>query len=73
MIFFRGIVLSSLIFGLCHIPAALPSLHGNYLATTAFVIASQGTFGLELAILFSRTRNLLAPTILHVLIDTIPY
>lgn len=68
-----GIVLSSLIFGLWHIPAVLPSLHGNYLVTTAFVIASQGTFGLELAILFGRTRNLLAPTILHVLIDTIPY
>jgi hypothetical protein len=64
-----AVVLSSLVFGLWHLGVDTAG-GGNYLAGAAVGILSQGTFGLAMAIVFLRTRNLLAPTILHILFDT---
>lgn len=61
-------VLSSIGFGLWHL--GVDTTGGNYLAGAAVGILSQGTFGLAMAIVFLRTRNLLAPTIIHILTDT---
>lgn len=64
-----AVVLSSLAFGIWHLGADTAG-DGNYLAGAAVGILSQGTFGLAMAIVFLRTRNLLAPTIIHILGDT---
>ncbi len=48
----------------------MSQLPGNPLAALAFTIVAQATIGLGLAIVFVRTRNLLAPSVIHVLINT---
>lgn len=62
-----AVVLSSLTFGLWHIGTNTHSLGGNYLAGAALGVVSQAVFGLAVAFVFLRTRNLLAPSIIHVL------
>lgn len=64
-----GIVLSSLLFGIWHIGAVMGEFPGNPLAALAFTIVIQATIGLGFAIVFVRTRNLLAPSVIHVLVD----
>ncbi len=66
-----GLVLSSLLFGLWHIGAQTSALHGDWLAGAASTVPNQAVLGLGLAIIFLRTRNLLASSIVHVLLDTI--
>ena len=65
-----GIVLSSLLFGIWHIGTVMSQLPGNPLAALAFTIVVQATLGLGFAIVFVRTRNLLAPSVIHVLVNT---
>jgi membrane protease YdiL (CAAX protease family) len=60
-------VLSSLAFGLWHLGTDTSQVGGSNLAGAALGIISQATFGLSLAIVFLRTQNLLAPTLIHVL------
>lgn len=65
-----GVVVSSLIFGLWHLGTNLAhNSGGDYLLALAFGIFSQALIGLCFAIIFLRTRNLVAPAIAHVLID----
>jgi membrane protease YdiL (CAAX protease family) len=62
-------VLSAVVFGLWHLGANTPGLAGDYLAGAALGVISQGTFGLGMAFVFLRTRNLVAPSIIHLLGD----
>jgi membrane protease YdiL (CAAX protease family) len=64
-----AVVLSSLLFGLWHLGTNTTSAGGSYLAGAALGIVSQAVFGLGVAFVFVRTRNLLAPTIIHILAD----
>lgn len=66
-----GLVLSTLMFGLFHIGVQTSVLHGDWLAGAAYAIIDQAFIGLGMAIIFLRTRNLLASSIFHVLLDTI--
>jgi membrane protease YdiL (CAAX protease family) len=66
-----GLVLSSLIFGLFHIGVQTSALHGDWLAGAAYAIIDQAIFGLSMALVFLRTRNLLASSIFHVLLNTV--
>lgn len=66
-----GLVLSSLMFGLFHIGLQTGALHGDWLAGAAYAIIDQAIFGLAMAIIFLRTRNLLASSVFHVLLDTV--
>lgn len=66
-----GIVLSTLIFGLFHIGVQTSTLHGDWLAGAAYTIIDQAILGLGMAIIFLRTRNLLAPSIFHVILNTV--
>jgi len=63
-----GVVLSALLFGMAH--AALNLSQGTNLAIgLAQMIVAQATFGLVLAILFVRTRNIWAGVVFHALVD----
>lgn len=64
-----SIVVSSLAFGLWHIGANLSSFNGDLVPALAFCIVSQATIGIGFAFLFTRTRNLLASSVAHVLFD----
>ena len=64
-------VLSSLIFGLFHIGAQTSALHGDWLGGAAYAITDQAVLGLGFEIIFLRTRNLLASSIFHVVLDTV--
>jgi membrane protease YdiL (CAAX protease family) len=66
-----GLVLSALIFGLFHIGVQTSALHGDWLAGAAYAIIDQAIFGLGMALVFLRTRNLLASSIFHVLLNTV--
>jgi membrane protease YdiL (CAAX protease family) len=68
-----GIAFSSLLFGFWHIGVALGSAQGsaqgNLLVALAMTMVAQGMVGLGWAIAFVRTRNLLAPSLIHVLFN----
>jgi membrane protease YdiL (CAAX protease family) len=64
-----AVVLSSLLFGLWHIGTNTTYAGGSYLAGAAMGIASQAVFGVGIAFVFLRTRNLLAPTLIHIVAD----
>jgi hypothetical protein len=62
-----AIFLSSLTFGLWHLGTNTQSVGGNFAAGAALGIVSQAVFGLGIAFVFLRTRNLLALSLIHVL------
>jgi len=63
-----GIVLSGIAFGLLHVGNETSGdARGNVLAGVALALLLQGIGGVGFAIVFRRTRNLLAPSIIHVL------
>jgi membrane protease YdiL (CAAX protease family) len=64
-----SVVVSSLVFGIWHIGANLHAFDGQVAAAVAYSVVSQATIGLAFALLFVCTRNLLAPSIAHVLIN----
>lgn len=66
-----GLVLSALVFGLFHIGLQTQSLGGDWLAGAASTIVQQAVLGLGMAIILVRTRNLLASSVFHVILDTI--
>ena len=59
----------ALLFGIWHIGGNTRMMDGNLLAGLAACIVSQAVFGLAAGILFQRTRNLLAPSVMHVLMN----
>lgn len=65
-----GLVLSSLAFGVWHIGAnARLETGGDLLNAACAGVASQAPFGLAFGLIFQRTQNLLAGSVLHMLID----
>ena len=65
-----GLVLSSLGFGLWHIGVDAKELGGDFLAGAAMSILIQSPMGLALGVIFLRTRNLLACSVIHVVFNT---
>lgn len=59
----------ALLFGIWHIGGNMRVMDGSLLAGLAACIVSQAVFGLAAGILFQRTRNLLAPSVMHVLMN----
>lgn len=62
-------VISSVLFGLWHLGVNTQTIGGSYLAAAAFGVLSQGVFGLAMAFVFLRTRNLIAPAFIHLIGD----
>ena len=65
-----ALVGQALVFGIWHIGGNTRLMDGNLLAGLAACLVSQAVFGLAAGILFQRTRNLLAPSVMHVLMNT---
>jgi len=66
-----GLVLSSLAFGLWHLGANWPGVHGDAIAAACAGVCGQGSIGLGLGVVFLRTRSLLAGTVIHILLDAV--
>jgi len=64
-----ALVIQALVFGLWHIGLDTRTMGGDWVAGLALGIASHSIFGLVMGILFQRTRNLIAPSVIHVLIN----
>lgn len=64
-----AVALSSLGFGLWHLGPDTSRLGGNLAAGTAYCVVCQATVGLGFAVAFVRTRNLLVPSLAHVLFN----
>jgi membrane protease YdiL (CAAX protease family) len=65
-----GLILSTLIFGFSHIGVQTQAFGGDWLLGVASTIVNQAVLGLGFAIIFARTRNLLASSVFHVILDT---
>lgn len=70
----RSCLITAFLFGIYHFPYAFFSsswpTYGNLLWAASSVLAEQMITGLLLGILFFRSRNILAPVLLHALINT---
>lgn len=64
-----SMVISSLAFGIWHIGTNLRAFQGQWVPAVAFCIISQAAIGLAFAIVLLRTRNLLASSVAHVLLN----
>lgn len=64
-----ALAVQALVFGLWHIQSNTRSFDGNVLAGLAWCIVSQGVIGLAFGYVFQRTRNLVAPTVAHVMMN----
>lgn len=64
-----ALVVQAFLFGLWHIQSNLAAFDGDLLAALAWCIVSQGVLGLAFGFVFQRTRNLVAPTVAHVMIN----
>lgn len=67
----NALVLQALVFGLWHIEANIRMMDGNLLAGLATCIATQAVSGLCLGVVFRRTGNLVAPTVVHVAMNAL--
>lgn len=61
-----SLTIQAVLFGLWHIQANTHIMDGNLLAAIAVCLISQGITGFLYGIIFQRTRNLVAPSIIHV-------
>jgi membrane protease YdiL (CAAX protease family) len=64
-----ALVIQALIFAAWHLGADTQMMGGDMLQGLALGIASHSIFGLAMGIIFQRTRNLIAPSIIHVVIN----
>jgi membrane protease YdiL (CAAX protease family) len=65
-----GLVLSALAFGVWHVGAnARLETHGDLVIAALVGIIGQAPYGLALGVIFQRTRNLLAGSVFHMLVD----
>jgi len=64
-----AIVIQALVFALWHVGFDTQTMGGDVIAGLALGIASHSIFGLAMGIIFYRTRNLVAPSIVHVVIN----
>lgn len=65
-----ALVGQALIFGAWHLGLGTSTVGGNVLAGLALTIVSQSVFGLVAGILFWRTRNLIVPSVVHVVLNS---
>ncbi|MEO6533856.1 MAG: CPBP family intramembrane glutamic endopeptidase [Pseudolysinimonas sp.] len=66
-----AIGLQALVFGVWHLGLGFSSTgHTGLLPAVAITIVQQSLLGLALGILFERTRNLLVPSVVHILINS---
>jgi hypothetical protein len=65
-----AIVISALVFGLWHIGAAMVEV-GSLAGAIAVCIYSTSVYGLAFGVLMERTRNLLAPSLVHVVTNAL--
>lgn len=66
-----ALILQALVFGLWHVEANTRMMDGNLLAGLAVCVASQAVSGLCLGLVFRRTGNLVAPTVVHVAMNAL--
>lgn len=66
-----ALTVQALIFGLWHLRANASSVDGNILAAIAICIISQTVAGFIYGWVFERTRNLVVPTVAHVVMNAI--
>ncbi|MFJ6003809.1 lysostaphin resistance A-like protein [Arthrobacter sp. NPDC092385] len=67
-----ALVLQALVFGLWHLGAGYTNTgHAGLLPAIAVTIVQQSLLGLGLGILFERTRNLLAPSVVHIALNSL--
>lgn len=64
-----GLVLSALAFGVWHLGVNALGMRGDLFSAACAGITGQAAFGLAQGVIFQRTRNLLASSILHMLFD----
>ena len=64
-----ALVLQALLFGLWHLGANIRMMDGDLLAGAAVCIVSQTIGGLAYGLVFTRTRNLIAPSVAHVMMN----
>lgn len=64
-----ALAVQALLFGLWHLRGNTADFGGNVLGGVAWCIVSQGVIGLALGYVFHRTRNLVAPTVAHVMLN----
>jgi membrane protease YdiL (CAAX protease family) len=62
---------AALIFGTWHLGLGFDdTAHAGWLTAVASTLAHQAVLGLAFGVMFERTRNLLAPSIVHVLVNS---
>ena len=64
-----ALVVQALVFGIWHLGFDTQTMGGDVIGGLALGIASHSIFGLAMGILFHRTRNLVAPSVIHVVIN----
>lgn len=65
------LVIQALLFGLWHLRSNTLSFDGNVVAGLAWCIVSQGVLGFAFGVIFHRTRNLIAPSVAHVMMNVV--
>jgi hypothetical protein len=66
-----GLVLASLAFGWWHIDSIHDWAGDDLLVAAALNVTVQATMGLAFGVIFDRTRNLLAPSVIHAVVNSI--
>lgn len=67
-----ALVLQALLFGVWHLGLGFTNTgHAGLLPALASTLVNQAVIGLALGVLFERTRNLLAPSLVHILINSL--
>lgn len=66
-----ALVGQALLFGFWHLNANVSMFDGDWVGALAWCVVSQAMIGLLLGILFQRTRSLIAPSVVHVLINAL--
>lgn len=66
-----AVVIQALVFGAWHVGLGYSTTDGaGLLPALAISIVQQGTIGLAFGIVFERTRSLIAPSVVHILVNT---
>ena len=66
-----GLVLASLGFGWWHIDSIHDWAGNDLLLAASLNVTVQATMGLALGVIFDRTRNLLAPSVVHAVVNSV--
>lgn len=61
----------ALLFGVWHLGLGFTVTGGDPVAAVAYTVVHQAVLGVALGVLFARTRDLVAPSAVHVLLNSI--